>query len=54
MKRINLPLTKEDISTLKAGDSVLLNGQMFTARDAGHKRLVAMIEQNKQNGDNSQ
>ena len=48
MKRINLPLTQQDISNLKAGDNVLLNGQMFTARDAGHKRLVAMIEQNKQ------
>ena len=47
MKKINLPLSKHDISTLKAGDCVLLNGKMFTARDAGHKRLVDMIKQNK-------
>ena len=47
MKKINLPLTKEVICTLKAGDSVLLSGKVFTARDAGHKRLVAMTEQNK-------
>ena len=48
MKRINLPLTQQDILSLKAGDGVLISGQMFTARDAGHKRLVAMIEQNQQ------
>ena len=47
MKRINLPLDKQDIATLTAGESVLLTGKVFTARDAGHKRLVSMIEQNK-------
>jgi len=47
MKKINLPLSKQDISTLRAGDCVLLSGKMFTARDAGHKRLVTMIEQNQ-------
>lgn len=43
-KKINLPLTDEDIKSLKAGDSVLLSGTMLTARDAAHKRLFELIE----------
>jgi len=38
--RINAPLTKEDAKKLKAGDSVLLSGIIYTARDAAHKRMV--------------
>lgn len=48
MERINLPLTEETAARLKAGDAVLLNGVMFTARDAGHKRLVAMINEGRE------
>ena len=47
MKKINLPLNDETIQNLKAGDAVLLSGQMFTARDAGHKRLTALINEGK-------
>lgn len=47
-KKINLPLTDEDIKNLKAGDSVLLSGTMLTARDAAHKRLFELIENNEQ------
>ena len=43
MKKITLPLTGDVIESLSAGDAVLLSGQMFTSRDAGHKRLTAMI-----------
>lgn len=39
-KIIDLPLTKDKIKDLKAGDSVLLNGVIYTARDAAHKRMV--------------
>jgi fumarate hydratase class I len=35
----NLPLQEEDVRQLKAGDVVLLNGPMFTGRDAVHKYL---------------
>ena len=38
-KRINLPLTKENTKDLKAGDYVYLNGIIYTARDAAHKRM---------------
>ncbi len=46
-KRINLPITGADIQDLKAGDSVLLSGTIITGRDAAHKRLFELIEQNK-------
>jgi fumarate hydratase subunit beta len=39
-KRISLPLTTESIVSLHAGDSVLLTGFVFTARDMAHKRIV--------------
>ena len=44
IKKITLPLTDEQISTLKAGDSVLLSGTMITGRDAAHKRLFELAE----------
>lgn len=44
IKKLTLPLTKEDVLALKAGDEVLLTGKMYTARDAAHKRLCELIE----------
>ena len=38
------PLKEEDTRQLQAGDIVLLNGTIFTARDAAHKKLVDLIE----------
>lgn len=48
MKRIELPLTKETIASLKAGDEVALYGKMYTARDQAHQALVADIEARKE------
>ena len=42
--RLTTPLTSEDTKKLVAGDTVLLNGTIYTARDAAHKRLVELIE----------
>lgn len=42
-KNLTLPLKKEDIKNLKAGDSVTLTGELYTARDAAHKRFFEMI-----------
>ncbi|OGI03804.1 MAG: hypothetical protein A2Y25_07275 [Candidatus Melainabacteria bacterium GWF2_37_15] len=39
-KKINLPLKDEDIEGLKAGDGVLLSGEVCTARDAAHKKFI--------------
>ena len=38
--RIETPLTEEKARALKSGDSVLLSGTVYTARDAAHKRIV--------------
>lgn len=46
--RIETPLTKEKCDKLKPGDSVLITGKIFTARDAAHKRLVELIKENKE------
>ena len=47
-KRIQLPITDEDIKDLKAGDSVLLTGTIITGRDAAHKRLFELIEKGEE------
>ena len=44
MKRITLPMEKNTVSQLKAGDSVLISGEILTARDCAHKRLTEMIK----------
>ena len=43
-KIVYTPLTDETVKGLKAGDRVLLNGVIYTGRDAAHKRLVEMME----------
>ena len=47
-KHINLPLTKEIIDDLKAGDYVYLTGEMYTARDAAHKRMWDALAEGKE------
>lgn len=36
-------ITKNDIQSLKSGDTVLLNGKLLTGRDAAHKRMTDLI-----------
>ena len=38
-KVIQAPISKEEIKNLKAGDYVYINGTIYTARDAAHKRM---------------
>lgn len=45
--RINTPLTKEKAAKLKAGDTVLLSGVIYTGRDAAHKRLIDLLDKNE-------
>jgi len=44
---LTLPLTDKDICTLRAGDIVTLTGDIYTARDAAHKRLIALLDEGK-------
>jgi fumarate hydratase subunit beta len=45
---LTTPLTTKITRELKAGDIVYLNGTIFTARDAAHKKLVDLIEAGKE------
>ncbi|AXF55213.1 Fe-S-containing hydro-lyase [Salicibibacter kimchii] len=47
-KRVTLPLTDEKVQYLKAGDRVLLSGDVYAARDTTHKRLMERIEVNEE------
>lgn len=42
--KLNMPFDKSELEKLRAGDNVLLSGEMFVFRDAGHKRLFTSIE----------
>lgn len=45
--RVSLPLIPEEIKKLRAGDTVLLTGTLYTARDAAHKRMVACLDEGR-------
>lgn len=44
MINITTPLTDEVVESLRVGNLVLINGYVYTARDATHKRIVGMIK----------
>lgn len=45
VKDVCVPLTQTVIDSLRAGDSVLLSGTVYTARDAAHRRMMAALAQ---------
>ncbi|MDU7439620.1 MAG: fumarate hydratase C-terminal domain-containing protein, partial [Clostridium sp.] len=46
--KLNTPLTADKTKGLKAGDSILLSGVIYSARDAAHKRLVDLLDEGKE------
>lgn len=46
--KISTPLLKDAVKELKAGDIVSLNGIVYAARDAAHKRLIGLLEEGKE------
>ena len=40
MIELKTPITDEDINKLKAGDVISISGQILTARDQAHKRIL--------------
>ena len=46
-KKIITPIDKELVKELKAGDWLLLNGWVYTARDRAHKLIFELLEQKK-------
>jgi len=46
-KEIFTPISDDVIKTLNCGDLVYITGEIYTARDAAHKRLVELQHENK-------
>ncbi len=46
--RLKTPLSDEDVRRLKIGDRVLINGVIYTGRDAAHKRLSDLLKEGKE------
>ncbi len=45
---IKAPFDREATKAFKAGDTISLSGIIYTARDAAHKKLIELINQNKE------
>ncbi|MGN2371120.1 Fe-S-containing hydro-lyase [Clostridium cagae] len=45
--KLHTPLTSEKILKLKTGDTVLLSGIIYSARDAAHKRLIELLDKDE-------
>ena len=41
---LNHPLHRPDLAPLRAGDTVLLSGVVYTARDQAHKRMIEALD----------
>jgi fumarate hydratase subunit beta len=48
MKKITTPLTDETVKDLKAGDKVLITGEIYTGRDAAHKCFMEELDAGKE------
>lgn len=46
--KLQTPLIEDKILNLKAGDSILLSGTIYAARDAAHKRLIDLLNEGKE------
>lgn len=47
-KKINTPITAEEASSLHYGDTVLISGEMYVARDAAHKRMTEALDRGEE------
>lgn len=47
-RKINVPISKEDVKSLRSGDYVYLTGTIYTARDAAHKRMQETLDEGNQ------
>lgn len=48
MKTLQAPFDPRELLTLRAGESILINGNFLVCRDAGHKRLYECIQNGEQ------
>ena len=45
--RLKTPVNREELNRLRAGDMVYLSGEIYTARDAAHKRMTECLDRGK-------
>ena len=43
-KHIQVPFQAEELAGLRAGDTVMLSGVIYTSRDKAHKRMVETLD----------
>ncbi|MBE6041271.1 MAG: Fe-S-containing hydro-lyase [Clostridiales bacterium] len=48
IKKLVLPACEEDIMALEAGDTVLISGTIYTARDAAHIRMAESVAEGRE------
>lgn len=47
-QNINVPMTRDQAASLKAGDYIYLSGTVYTARDAAHKRMNESLDRGEE------
>ena len=48
VKNLTAPLSEADVRDLHAGDIIILSGTIYTGRDAAHKRLCSLLDENRE------
>ena len=43
-QHIHVPFVAEELADLRAGDTVMLSGVIYTSRDKAHKRMVETLD----------
>jgi fumarate hydratase subunit beta len=47
-QRLTTPLADGDLENLRCGDRILLNGVIFTGRDAAHKKMAEALQRGEE------
>ena len=47
-RMLNAPFGEEQVRSLHAGESILLSGTVYTARDAAHKRMIEALDRGEE------
>jgi len=45
--KLKIPLSEDDVRRLRVGDIVYLDGVIYTARDAAHRRIMEYLKENR-------
>lgn len=44
VKKLQAPLSNEDLASLTIGDEILIQGTVYAARDAAHKKMIEALQ----------